>query len=171
MPSEITIIGGGLAGSEAAWQAANAGVKVRLIEMRPVRPTPVHQTDRLAELVCSNSLKSNALTNAAGLLKEEMRRLGSLIVAAADVSSVPAGEALAVDRDLFAAYITDKLEGHPNVTLERAEVTAIDESTVHIIATGPLTSDILAQEVGRLTGQSQLFFYDAVAPTIDASHH
>jgi len=169
MSDEITIIGGGLAGSEAAWQAANAGAKVRLIEMRGVKPTPVHQGDRLAELVCSNSLKSNLLTNAAGLLKEEMRRLDSLIVAAGDASSVPAGEALAVDRDLFAACITGKLEGHPNITVERAEVTAIDESRVHIIATGPLTSDALASEVGRLTGQSQLFFYDAVAPTIDAA--
>jgi methylenetetrahydrofolate--tRNA-(uracil-5-)-methyltransferase len=166
---EITIIGGGLAGSEAAWQAANAGAKVRLIEMRGAKPTPVHQGDRLAELVCSNSLKSNLLTNAAGLLKEEMRRLDSLIVAAGDISSVPAGEALAVDRELFAACITGKLEGHPNVTIERAEVITIDESRVHIIATGPLTSDTLATEVGRLTGQSQLFFYDAVAPTIDAS--
>ena len=110
MTDEITIIGGGLAGSEAAWQAANAGAKVRLIEMRGVKPTPVHQSDRLAELVCSNSLKSNLLTNAAGLLKEEMRRLDSLIVAAGDASSVPAGEALAVDRELFAACITGKLE-------------------------------------------------------------
>jgi methylenetetrahydrofolate--tRNA-(uracil-5-)-methyltransferase len=169
MSEEITIIGGGLAGSEAAWQAANSGAKVRLIEMRGVKPTPVHQGDKLAELVCSNSLKSNLLTNAAGLLKEEMRRLNSLIVAAGDASSVPAGEALAVDRELFAANITSRLEGHPNITLERAEVTAIDESRVHIIATGPLTSDALAADVGRLTGQSQLFFYDAVAPTIDAS--
>jgi len=169
MPEEITIIGGGLAGSEAAWQAANAGAKVRLIEMRGVKPTPVHVGDRLAELVCSNSLKSNLLTNAAGLLKEEMRRMDSLIVAAGDASSVPAGEALAVDRELFAACITGKLESHPNITLERAEVTTIDESRVHIVATGPLTSDALATEVGRLTGQSQLFFYDAVAPTIDAS--
>ena len=169
MPDEITIIGGGLAGSEAAWQAANAGAKVRLYEMRPVRPTPVHQTDHLAELVCSNSLKSNSLTNAAGLLKEEMRRLDSLIVAAADLSSVPAGEALAVDRGLFAAYITNRLEGHPNVTLIRDEVTAIDETRPHVVATGPLTSDALALDIGRLTGQSQLFFYDAVAPTIDAS--
>ena len=169
MPDEITIIGGGLAGSEAAWQAANAGAKVRLIEMRGVRPTPVHTGDRLAELVCSNSLKSNLLTNAAGLLKEEMRRLDSLIVAAGDASSVPAGEALAVDRDLFAACITGKLESHPNITVERGEVTTIDESRVHIVATGPLTSDALAAEVGRLTGQSQLFFYDAVAPTLDAS--
>ncbi len=169
MSDEITIIGGGLAGSEAAWQAANAGAKVRLIEMRGVRPTPVHVGDQLAELVCSNSLKSNALTNAAGLLKEEMRRLDSLIVAAGDASSVPAGEALAVDRDLFARCITGKLESHPNVTLERAEVSAIDETKPYIVATGPLTSDALAAEVGRLTGQSQLFFYDAVAPTIDAS--
>ena len=169
MSDEITIIGGGLAGSEAAWQAANAGAKVRLIEMRGVKPTPVHQGDKLAELVCSNSLKSNLLTNAAGLLKEEMRRLNSLIVAAGDASSVPAGEALAVDRELFAANITGRLESHPNITLERAEVTTIDESRVHIVATGPLTSDALAAEVGRLTGQSQLFFYDAVAPTIDAS--
>jgi methylenetetrahydrofolate--tRNA-(uracil-5-)-methyltransferase len=166
---EITIIGGGLAGSEAAWQAANAGAKVRLVEMRGVKPTPVHQTDQYAELVCSNSLKSNLLTNGAGLLKEEMRRLDSLIVAAGDISSVPAGEALAVDRSLFAAYITNKLEGHPNITLDRAEVTTIDENSVHIIATGPLTSDALALDVGRLTGQTQLFFYDAVAPTIDAS--
>ena len=169
MTDEITIIGGGLAGSEAAWQAANSGAKVRLIEMRGVKPTPVHVGDKLAELVCSNSLKSNSLTNAAGLLKEEMRRLNSLIVAAGDASSVPAGEALAVDRELFAACITGKLEGHPNIMLERAEVTTIDEDCVHIIATGPLTSDALATEVGRLTGHSQLFFYDAVAPTIDAS--
>ena len=169
MSDEITIIGGGLAGSEAAWQAANAGAKVRLIEMRGVKPTPVHQGDRLAELVCSNSLKSNLLTNAAGLLKEEMRRLDSLIVAAGDASCVPAGEALAVDREMFAAHITHRLESHPNITLARAEVTTIDERAVHIVATGPLTSDALASEVGRLTGQSQLFFYDAVAPTIDAS--
>ncbi|MDQ2687740.1 MAG: methylenetetrahydrofolate--tRNA-(uracil(54)-C(5))-methyltransferase (FADH(2)-oxidizing) TrmFO [Armatimonadota bacterium] len=169
MTPEITIIGGGLAGSEAAWQAANAGARVRLCEMRPVVKTPVHQTDHLAELVCSNSLKSNALTNAAGLLKEEMRRLGSLIVAAADEACVPAGDALAVDRQLFAAHITDKLSQHPNVEIVREEVTDIDENSVHIIATGPLTSDALAQRIGQLTGQEQLSFYDAVAPTIDAS--
>ena len=169
MLEDITIIGGGLAGSEAAWQAANAGVRVRLVEMRPVVRTPVHQTGNLAELVCSNSLKSNLLTNAAGLLKEEMRRLDSLVVAAGDAASVPAGEALAVDRDLFAGYITAKLGGHPNVTLDREEATVIDEGRAHIIATGPLTSETLAADVGRLTGTSQLFFYDAVAPTIDAS--
>ncbi len=169
MTDEITIIGGGLAGSEAAWQAANGGARVRLFEMRPVVKTPVHQTDRLAELVCSNSLKSNALSNAAGLLKEEMRRLDSLIVAAADAACVPAGEALAVDRDLFAGYITSRLENHPNVEIVREEVPGIDERRVHIVATGPLTSDRLAEDVRRLTGQAQLFFYDAVAPTIDAS--
>ena len=167
--ADITIIGGGLAGSEAAWQAANAGARVRLVEMRPVVKTPVHQTDNLAELVCSNSLKSNSITNAAGLLKEEMRRMDSLIVAAGDGASVPAGEALAVDRELFAGYITGKLEGHPNIEVVRGEAVAIDENSVHVIATGPLTSDALARRVGELTGQSQLFFYDAVAPTIDAS--
>ena len=167
--SDITIIGGGLAGSEAAWQAANAGARVRLYEMRPVVKTPVHQTDNLAELVCSNSLKSNLLTNAAGLLKEEMRRLDSLIVAAGDAANVPAGEALAVDRELFAGYITGKLANHPNIEVVREEVTEIDPNAVHIIATGPLTSDALAGRIGELTGQSQLFFYDAVAPTIDAS--
>ncbi len=169
MTDTITIIGGGLAGSEAAWQAANAGARVRLCEMRGVVKTPVHQTDRFAELVCSNSLKSNSITNAAGLLKEEMRRMDSLIVAAADAASVPAGDALAVDRNLFAGYITGKLEGHPNITIAREEVPRVDESRAHIIATGPLTSDALAQDVGRLTGTEQLAFYDAVAPTIDAS--
>ena len=169
MTEEITIIGGGLAGSEAAWQAANAGAQVRLCEMRNVVKTPVHQTDQFAELVCSNSLKSNSITNAAGLLKEEMRRMDSLIVAAADAASVPAGDALAVDRDLFAGYITHKLEGHPNIAITREEVPRVDESRTHIIATGPLTSDALAQDVGRLTGTEQLAFYDAVAPTIDAS--
>ncbi len=169
MTDTLTIIGGGLAGSEAAWQAANAGAYVRLCEMRNVVRTPVHQTDRFAELVCSNSLKSNSITNAAGLLKEEMRRMDSLVVAAADAASVPAGDALAVDRDLFAGYITHKLEGHPNITIAREEVPSIDETRVHIIATGPLTSDALAQDVGRLTGTEQLAFYDAVAPTIDAS--
>lgn len=169
MTNEVIVIGGGLAGSEAAWQAANLGAKVTLYEMRPVKPTPVHQTGNLAELVCSNSLKSKQLTNAAGLLKEEMRRLNSLIMAAAEEASVPAGEALAVDRDIFAAAITNALESHPNVTIVRAEAQAIDESKVHIIATGPLTSDTLAQDVARLTGTSQLSFYDAVAPTIDAS--
>lgn len=169
MNDRITVIGGGLAGSEAAWQAATAGVPVKLVEMRPVVKTPVHQSAAFAELVCSNSLKSNLISNAAGLLKEEMRRLGSIIVDAADKSSVPAGDALAVDRDLFAAEISGRLESHHNIEVVRGEATSIDESRVHIIATGPLTSDALARDVARLTGQSQLYFYDAVAPTIDAS--
>jgi methylenetetrahydrofolate--tRNA-(uracil-5-)-methyltransferase len=169
MTDLVTIVGGGLAGSEAAWQAANAGAQVRLIEMRPAVKTDVHQTDRLAELVCSNSLKSNQLTNAAGLLKEEMRRLDSLIIASADAARVPAGEALAVDREIFADAITTRLTAHPRIEIIRKESQTIDERQVHIIATGPLTSESLASDLGRLTGQSQLFFYDAVAPTIDAS--
>jgi len=169
MQNEVTIIGGGLAGSEAAWQAAEHGAKVTLYEMRPKVPTAVHQTDNLAELVCSNSLKSNAITNAAGLLKEEMRRMNSLIIAAADASSVPAGDALAVDRLVFASYITGRLESHPNVTIVREERSEISPDEVTIIATGPLTSEALAEQVGKLTGSDQLYFYDAVAPTIDAT--
>ncbi|MGO8671824.1 MAG: methylenetetrahydrofolate--tRNA-(uracil(54)-C(5))-methyltransferase (FADH(2)-oxidizing) TrmFO [Capsulimonadaceae bacterium] len=167
--SDVTIIGGGLAGSEAAWQAAQLGARVRLWEMRPVVKTPVHQTGNFAELVCSNSLKSKLISNAAGLLKEEMRRLGSLVTAAADAASVPAGDALAVDRDFFAAEITARLTNHPNIEIVRGEAEDIDPARVHVIATGPLTSDRLAQSIGRLTGQEQLFFYDAVAPTIDAA--
>ena len=169
MSELVTVIGGGLAGSEAAWQIAESGVKVHLHEMRPTKRTPVHQTGNFAELVCSNSLKSNALTNAAGTLKEEMRRLGSLIIGAADIATVPAGDALAVDRDIFAAAITERLENHPNISIARAEVAAINPDDVTVVATGPLTSDALAAEIGKFTGQSQLFFYDAVAPTIDAS--
>jgi methylenetetrahydrofolate--tRNA-(uracil-5-)-methyltransferase len=173
---EVIVVGGGLAGAEAAWQALQTGARVTLYEMRPAVPTPVHQTEHFAELVCSNSLKSNALTNAAGLLKEEMRRLDSLIVRCADESQVPAGEALAVDRTIFAALISQRLESHPNLTVKREEFTGLDAflsgdhpETTLILATGPLTSDALAQQIGRLTGQEQLFFYDAVAPTIDAS--
>ena len=169
MNPEVTVIGGGLAGSEAAWQAAEAGATVRLCEMRPLVKTAVHQTSNFAELVCSNSLKSNLLTNAAGLLKEEMRRLGSLIISSGDTANVPAGDALAVDRNIFAAEITARLESHPNIEIVRGEVEGIDESRVHIIATGPLTSDALAADVARLTGTSQLSFFDAVAPTLDAS--
>lgn len=168
---DVVVVGGGLAGSEAAWQALNEGAKVTLYEMRPTRRTPVHQTDLFAELVCSNSLKSNLLTNAAGLLKEEMRRLGSLIVSAAEAAQVPAGEALAVDRNLFSQAITERLMDHPNLTVRREEYRSLDqaEGSPVIFATGPLTSDTLAREIGRLTGSDQLFFYDAVAPTIDAS--
>ena len=169
MTNTLTVIGGGLAGSEAAWQAANAGVKVVLYEMRPTSTTPVHHTADFAELVCSNSLKSNQLTNAAGTLKEEMRRFNSLIVSAADKSRVPAGEALAVDRTMFAASISQALEGHPNIDIKREEVISIDPTEHTIVATGPLTSSVLANSIADLTGQGQLFFYDAVAPTIDAS--
>src|SRR5437667_1989650 len=143
----VHIIGGGLAGSEAAWQAASRGVPVTLFEMRPVRPTAVHKTDRLAELVCSNSFRGDKLDNAVGLLKEEMRRLGSLVMRAAEASRVPAGAALAVDRDRFSEEITRALEAHPLVTIVREEVLAIPHATERdpvIVATGPLTSEALS---------------------------
>ncbi len=165
----VLIIGGGLAGSEAAWQAASRGVPVTLYEMRPVRPTAVHKTDRLAELVCSNSFRGDKLDNAVGLLKEEMRRLGSLVMRAADASRVPAGAALAVDRERFAETITGALSSHPLVTIVRDEVLAIPASTERepvIIATGPLTSDALAADVARLVGQTHLYFYDAISPIV-----
>ena len=167
MSDQLTIIGGGLAGSEAAWQAARAGVDVRLYEMRPAKPTPIHRTGSLAELVCSNSLKSNLLTNASGLLKAEMRLLNSIVVACADENRLPAGEALAVDREHFAECVTARVTDLQNVTLIREEITEIPEG-VTIIATGPLTSDALAKSIAELTGRDYLYFYDAVAPTITA---
>jgi methylenetetrahydrofolate--tRNA-(uracil-5-)-methyltransferase len=163
----LTIIGGGLAGCEAAWQAAQGGAKVLLHEMRPVRPTAVHQTENLAELVCSNSLKSNLLDKASGLLKAEMRRLGSLLIACADASAVPAGSALAVDREKFAALITRRLAEHPNVTITREEVTSIPESPC-IVCSGPLTSPPLAESIQSTLGGQFLNFFDAVAPIVDA---
>ncbi len=168
MSEEITIIGGGFAGCEAAWGAAQRGGKVTLYEMRPNRKTPVHQTGDLAELVCSNSFKSNLLTNASGVLKEEMRRLGSLLLPLAAKHSVPAGEALAVDREPFAREVTETLERHPNITIVREEVAVLPSSRPLILATGPLTSDALAAEIARLTGGDSLSFYDAVAPTVTA---
>ncbi|MDO5375621.1 FADH(2)-oxidizing methylenetetrahydrofolate--tRNA-(uracil(54)-C(5))-methyltransferase TrmFO [Staphylococcus rostri] len=162
----VNIIGAGLAGSEAAYQLAQRGVKVNLYEMRPVKQTPAHHTDKFAELVCSNSLRGNALTNAVGVLKEEMRRLDSLIIAAADKARVPAGGALAVDRHDFAGYITDTLKNHPNVTVKNEEITKIPEGPT-IIATGPLTTEGLAEEIVALTGADQLYFYDAAAPIIE----
>lgn len=164
--STLTIIGGGLAGAEAAWHAARAGIDVRLYEMRPHKETPVHRTGLLAELVCSNSLKSNALTNACGLLKEEMRILGSITVSCADNNRVPAGEALAVDREKFAECVTAHVADHPNVTVIREEAIEIPTDGVTIIASGPLTSDALAAKIGELTDLRYLYFYDAVAPTI-----
>jgi methylenetetrahydrofolate--tRNA-(uracil-5-)-methyltransferase len=164
----ITIIGGGLAGAEAAWHAARAGVSVRLYEMRPAKQTSVHCTGSLAELVCSNSLKSDLLTSASGLLKEEMRILDSVVVSCGDANRVPAGEALAVDRERFAECVTERVAGLPNVETIREEVTEIPTEGVVIIASGPLTSDALAKSIGELTGLEYLYFYDAVAPTITA---
>jgi len=163
----LTIIGGGLAGSEAAWQAARRGVKVRLYEMRPVKTTPAHKSGWLAELVCSNSLRSADIHNAVGLLKEEMRRMGSLVMEAADVTRVPAGSALAVDREAFGEYITKAIESSPNIEVVRAEVTEVPSGDPVIIATGPLTSDSMAEAIGRLTGSEHLHFYDAIAPILD----
>jgi methylenetetrahydrofolate--tRNA-(uracil-5-)-methyltransferase len=163
---EITIIGGGLAGVEAAWQAAEARARVRLYEMRPVRSTPAHRTDRLAEIVCSNSLKSDEAGSASHLLKEELRRGNSLVMRAAAHSRVPAGAALAVDRQQFADYVTHEIESHPNIEVVREEVTTIPADDIAIIATGPLTSDALTAEIMKFTGDDQLYFYDAIAPII-----
>lgn len=162
---ELVIIGGGLAGTEAAWQAAEAAVSVRLYEMRPHRETPAHVTDKLAELVCSNSLGSTLPDKAPGLLKAELRGLGSLILACAEESAVPAGSSLAVDRHRFAALVTERIEEHPRIEIVREEVTAIPEEPC-IIATGPLTSDALAQDIARLTGHEYLYFYDALSPIV-----
>jgi len=165
----IHIIGGGLAGAEAAWQAAHAGVHVVLHEMRPVRPTDVHKTDRLAELVCSNSFRGDKLDNAVGLLKEEMRRLGSLVMRAAEASRVPAGAALAVDRDRFSQAITEAIQQHPGITVLREEVHRIpDDPAMYplIIATGPLTSDTLSRDIASFVGGDHLYFYDAISPIV-----
>src|SRR5438552_1572100 len=165
----IQIIGGGLAGCEAAWQAASLGVAVTLHEMRPVRPTAVHKTDRLAELVCSNSLRGDKLDNAVGLLKEEMRRLGSLVMREADAHRVPAGAALAVDRELFSRAITGAVQSHPLITVPREEVPRIpDDPGMYplIIATGPLTSETLSADIARIVGGDHLYFYDAISPIV-----
>ncbi len=164
----ITIIGGGLAGSEAAWQAARRGVRVRLFEMKPRKFSPAHSSPLLGELVCSNSLRAEATESAVGLLKEEMRRLHSLIMAAAAATRVPAGKALAVDRDAFAAFISRALEAEPLVAIVREEVADLEFSGPAVVATGPLTSEPLAAALGRLTGQEHLHFYDAIAPIVAA---
>lgn len=164
--TELTIIGGGLAGCEAAWQAAERGIPTSLYEMRPVKQTPAHVSGRLAELVCSNSLGSNLPDRAPGLLKAELRRLGSLIMQAADQAAVPAGGALAVDREKFAGEVTRRIESHPLIRVIRREVTAIP-NTPTIIASGPLTSNALAKEIAALAGQEHLYFYDAVAPIVE----
>lgn len=162
------VVGGGLAGSEAAWQLAERGLDVTLYEMRPQMMTPAHLSDRLAELVCSNSLGSNFTDRAPGLLKEELRRLGSVVLACADAAAVPAGGALAVDREAFARMVTDRVSGHPQITLRREEITAIPEGFPVILATGPLTSPALASALASLTGSSHLYFYDAMAPIVAA---
>jgi methylenetetrahydrofolate--tRNA-(uracil-5-)-methyltransferase len=168
MREDVVIIGGGLAGSEAAWQAATRGARVTLYEMRPKEPTQAHKTGYLAELVCSNSLGSADILNAPGILKEEMRRLNSLIIRVADAVRVPAGSALAVDRDQFAQGITRELEGHPDIRIVREEITEIPSDCVCIIATGPLTSERLAKALGAVTQNQCLAFFDAISPIIDA---
>jgi methylenetetrahydrofolate--tRNA-(uracil-5-)-methyltransferase len=164
----IQILGGGLAGCEAAWQIARAGHHCVLFEMRPVRPTPAHKTDRLAELVCSNSLKSESENTAPWLLKEELRRLDSLLLRAAQKARVPGGHALTVDRELFANEVSREIEENPRIELRREEATAIADGGITIIATGPLTSATLAEEIGRLTGAERLFFYDSISPIVEA---
>lgn len=162
----VNVIGAGLAGSEAAWQLAKRDIPVRLYEMRPVKQTPAHHTSQFAELVCSNSLRANTLSNAVGVLKEEMRRLDSVIIHSADECAVPAGGALAVDRHEFAAKVTDRVKNHPNVTVINEEVTDIPEGLT-VIATGPLTSEALSEQLKQLTGEDYLYFYDAAAPIIE----
>jgi methylenetetrahydrofolate--tRNA-(uracil-5-)-methyltransferase len=165
------IIGAGLAGCEAAWQCARRGIEVELYEMRPVKSTPAHQTDKFAELVCSNSLKSESENTAPWLLKEEMRRAGSLLIKLAQETAVPAGHALAVDRDMFAARVTEVLSAEPLIKVVREEVTHVNENEnggITVIATGPLTSDALSQEVARLSGSDHLFFYDSISPIVEA---
>ena len=168
MHEAITVIGGGLAGSEAAYQIARQGEKVRLYEMRPVRQTPAHRTDRLAEIVCSNSLKSDQPYNASWLLKEELRRLGSILIQIADSVHVPAGSALAVDREQFAASVTEVISSEPNIELVREEVPEIPNVGIAVIASGPLTSDSLSQSIREFCGSEHLYFYDAISPIVDA---
>lgn len=165
---EINVIGGGLAGIEAAWQAAENGVQVKLFEMRPVANTPAHRTEQLAEIVCSNSLKTDEQGSAPYLLKEELRRGNSLAMRAAEATKVPAGAALAVDRAKFSEYITKEIEAHPNIALVREEIKRIPADEITIIATGPLTSEALTAEIMRFTGDDQLYFYDAIAPIVAA---
>lgn len=163
--ADVIVVGAGLAGSEAAWQAAQRGLKVLLYEMRPAKMTPAHVTDRFAELVCSNSLGAIRVDRALGLLKEEMRRLGSLVIRCAEQYALPAGGALAVDRHLFSQRVTEAISSHPNIVVRREEVTEIPEGPT-IIATGPLTSQALARRIAELTGEGYLYFYDALAPIV-----
>lgn len=164
---QVTVIGAGLAGSEAAWQIASRGVRVKLYEMRPVVKTPAHHTDKFAELVCSNSLRANGLANAVGVLKEEMRMLNSLVLGAADRHAVPAGGALAVDRDGFSGEITSTLHQHPLIEVVNEELTSLPEDGIVVVATGPLTSPALSEQIKALMGEEYFYFYDAAAPIIE----
>lgn len=166
---KIKVIGAGLAGCEAAWQAAKLGVQVELYEMKPIKFSPAHHSEGFAELVCSNSLRSNAVSNAVGLLKEELKLMGSLILEAAYATEVPAGSALAVNRDDFSKYITDKIRNNPNITVINEEVTDIDFDAITVVATGPLTSESFAKRISEITGGTELHFFDAAAPIIDFS--
>ena len=168
MSAPVRIVGGGLAGSEAAWQCARRGVAVELCEMRPVRSTPAHQSADFAELVCSNSLKSDSENTAPWLLKEEMRRAGSLLLEIARDTAVPAGHALAVDRNAFAAKVTEAISREPLISIRREEITRIDKEQITILATGPLTSDALSEEIARLSGSTHLYFYDSISPIVEA---
>ncbi|EFO66027.1 methylenetetrahydrofolate--tRNA-(uracil(54)-C(5))-methyltransferase (FADH(2)-oxidizing) TrmFO [Lactobacillus iners] len=168
MPERVTVIGGGLAGSEATWQLAKRGIEVDLYEMRPVKMTPAHETGNLSELVCTNSMRSNQLSNAVGLLKEEMRQLDSLIMRVADETAVPAGGALAVDRDSFSKKVTQIINELPNVHVHNEEIKDIPKDGINIIATGPLTSDLLATKIKEFCGSESLHFFDAAAPIITA---
>src|SRR5688572_16802929 len=168
MSEEVCVIGGGLAGVEAAWQAARLGADVVLYEMRPIKQTPAHRTDKLAEIVCSNSLKSDEVGTASYLLKEELRRAGSLVMDAAMATKVPAGAALAVDRHKFAELITERIEREPNIRIVREEMKTLPDNQITIVATGPLSSDALTFEIMKLTGSDQMYFYDAIAPIVAA---
>ena len=168
MDGRIKVLGGGLAGCEAAWQIARAGLECVLYEMRPLRSTAAHKTGRLAELVCSNSLKSESENSAPWLLKEELRRLDSLLLHAAQQARVPAGHALTVDREIFAEQVSRAIEENPRIELRRQEATSIPDNTVTIVATGPLTSGALADEIGRITSAARLFFYDSISPIVEA---
>ncbi len=167
MKKYITVIGGGLAGTEATYQIAKRGIKVKLYEMKPNKYSPAHSNNNLAEIVCSNSFKSNSITNACGLLKEELRMLDSLLIKTADETSVPAGQALAVDREIFSENVTKRIEENPNIEIIREEITKIPEDSIVIIATGPLTSENLTNDIVNLLGENQLYFYDAAAPIIE----
>ena len=168
MADRIQVLGGGLAGCEAAWQIARGGFECILYEMRPLRPTPAHKTDRLAELVCSNSLKSESENSAPWLLKEELRRLDSLLLHAAKDARVPGGHALTVDREIFAEHVSRAIEENPRIELRRDEITSIPDDIVTIVATGPLTSGALAEDIGRVTRTDRLFFYDSISPIVEA---